>query len=184
MNVFLKYNFDVTCKTILKDQLDKLNISYKINGMGNIYFPERIHTEQYELLALALQHYGIDIIDNKKNILAQQVKEAIIAMLHIDNNLPLIKVSSYLSEKLDANYRTISQAFTDVCHISIENFIILKRIELAKQLLASEKFTLTEISYKLNYSSVAHLSHQFKKLTGLTPTTFQKIIKNKRAILN
>ncbi|WP_417354503.1 helix-turn-helix domain-containing protein [Flavobacterium sp.] len=180
MDLFLKYNFDKTCKTILTEQLDKLNIDYKINGMGNIYLPERIQDEQYRHLTTILQRYGIDILDNKKNIKAQKIKAALLSILQTDN-LPLVKISSYLSDKLKTNYRTIAQVFAEVYHITIENFIILQRIEMAKQLLVSEKYTLTEISYRLNYSNVAHLSYQFKKFTGLTPTTFQKIMKGKRA---
>lgn len=184
MHLFVNYDFNVTCRTVLKEQLDKLNILYSINSMGAVYFPHRIQDTQYRTLAESLKKYGINIILNQKTVTAQRVKEVIIDMLRLDRTLPLVKISSYLSEKLKDSYRNLSQVFSEVCHMSIENFIIFHKIELAKQLLVSHNISLTEISYRLHYSSVAHLSNQFKKVTGLTPSKFQVLSKNRRAMLN
>ena len=182
MNLFVKYNFETTCRVILKEQLDKFNFDYTITGMGSVTFSKNVPMEQYQKLTKELKRYGIDIIDNQKAILVQKIKEAIISMLQFNNNMPLVKISSYLSESLNESYRTLSQVFSEVCHISIESFIIINKIELVKQLLINDNLSLTEISYRLHYSSVAHLSNQFKKITGLTPTTFQKIVKHKRSL--
>lgn len=182
MNLFVKYNFETTCRVILKEQLDKFNLDYTITGMGSVTFSKNVPMEQYQKLTKELKRYGIDIIDNQKAILVQKIKEAIISMLQFNNNMPLVKISSYLSESLNESYRTLSQVFSEVCHISIESFIIINKIELVKQLLINDNLSLTEISYRLHYSSVAHLSNQFKKITGLTPTTFQKIVKHKRSL--
>jgi len=184
MDIYVKYNFETTCKAILAEQLEKLGTDYTIVGMGQINFPAPVPMDRYYRFVESLRHYGIEVIDNQKAILVQKIKEAIIGMLQYDNTIPHIKISSYLSQKLGENYRTLSQVFSEVCHISIESFIIIHKIEMVKQFLASENLTLTEISYKLHYSSVAHLSNQFKKQTGLTPSTFQKIVRSKRVLVN
>ena len=183
MNLFVKYNLETTCKMILQEQLDKFNLDYTITGMGCVKFHTIIPMDVYAELNDQLRKYGINIIDNQKAILVQRIKETILSMLQYADNMPVMKISSYLSEKIGESYRTLSQVFTEVCHISIESFIIIHKIEMAKQLMVSENLSLTEISYRLHYSSVAHLSNQFKKITGLTPTTFQKIVKHKRSQL-
>ena len=181
MNLFVKYNLETTCRVILQEQLDKFNLDYDITGMGCVQFANSIPMEQYNQLMQTLKKYGIEIIDNQKAILVQKIKETILNMLQY-NDMPMVKISTYLSEKLGESYRTLSQVFTEVCHISIESFIIIHKIELVKQLMLQENLSLTEISYRLHYSSVAHLSNQFKKITGLTPTTFQKIVHHKRSM--
>ncbi len=179
MNLYLKYNFDKTCRMILREQLDKFDFKYDIVETGCVNFHDTIPMEQYARLRQQLNHYGIEIVDNQKAILVQKIKAAILSMLE-EGNMPLIKISSYLSEKLNENYRTLSNVFTEVCHISIESFIIIQKIERVKQLLITENLSLTEISFRMHYSSVAHLSNQFKKITGFTPTVFQKVLQNKR----
>lgn len=181
MNLFVKYNLETTCRMILQEQLDKFNLNYNITGVGCVQFADSIPMEKYRNLLTELKRYGIEIIDNQKAILVQRIKETIMGMLRY-NDMPLVKISTYLSEKLGESYRTLSQVFSEVCHISIESFIIIHKIELVKHLMVQENLSLTEISYRLHYSSVAHLSNQFKKITGLTPTTFQKIVKYKRGM--
>jgi AraC-like DNA-binding protein len=136
--------------------------------------------ETYKELLNSLREFGIEIVDNQKSILVQKIKNAIIEMLYSDKGMHSLKISTYLSEKLGESYRTLSQVFSEVTFISIENFIILHKIERVKQLLLSENMSLTEISFMMNYSSVAYLSQQFKNITGVTPTSFQKIMKQKR----
>ena len=182
MNLFVKYNLDTTCRVILQEQLDKFSSNYTIASTGSVKFHSPLSMEKYRELGAQLSKYGIEIIDNQKAILVQKIKDCILSMLLYNDSMPLVKISSYLSEKLGENYRTLSHVFSDVCHISIESFVIIHKIELVKNLLVSENMSLTEISYKLHYSSVAHLSNQFKKITGLTPTSFQKIVQQKREL--
>lgn len=183
MNLYVKYNFETICRMLLREQLDKLGLDYTITGMGKVNLKRTIPMEKYQKLTATLNTYGIEVIDNQKAIMAQRIKEAIICMLHKDSAAPLVKVSAYLSDKLGESYRTLSQVFSEVCHISIESFIIIHKIEIVKQLLLTENISLTEIAYRLHYSSVAHLSNQFKKITGLTPTTFQKIALHRRSFV-
>lgn len=179
MNLHLRYNLDKICRVVIQEQLDNHGVRYSLSDSGCVYLHDRIPDCQYVMLHEALSRYGIEIIDNKKAVLVQRVKTTITSMLD-KGDMPLVKISAFLSDELGENYRTIAQIFTEVCHITIETFIILYKIERVKQMLAINDVSLTEISYKMNYSSVAHLSNQFKKITGLTPSTFQKLARNKR----
>lgn len=181
MKLSIKYDINIACKKILKDQLDKLNVSYVINGIGEITIQEPFSTEQQQELSAGLAEYGIEILTNHKMALVQQIKDTIIEMIHSEEGLPVVMMSVYLSEKLNHSYSYLSNLFSETSYTSIENFIIIQKIERVKQLLLTGEMTLTQISYLLNYSSVAHLSNQFKKTTGLTPSAFQRIIK-KRAV--
>lgn len=179
MKLFLRYNLDKMCRVVLQEQLGKFGFRYSLSDSGCVYFHDSIPDNEYLRLSEILSRYGIDIIDNKKAVLVQKVKTIINDML--DNyNIPLLKISAHLSEKLGENYRAIAQIFSEVCHVTIESFIIISKIERVKQLLTSESLSLTEISYKLNYSSVAHLSNQFKNITGLTPSSFQRLAQSRR----
>ncbi|QEE50431.1 helix-turn-helix transcriptional regulator [Flavobacterium alkalisoli] len=180
MELYIKYNIDQMCKVLLQEQLDKFDIDCTVTEPGYVKFKENIPMEKYNQLIDSLKQYGIEIVDNQKSILVQKIKNAIIEMLYSDKGMQSLKISSYLSEKLDESYRTLSQVFSEVTFISIENFIILHKIERVKQLLMTESLSLTEISFMMNYSSVAYLSQQFKNITGVTPTTFQKIMRQKR----
>lgn len=180
MELYIKYNMDVMCKALLQQQLDKFNIDCKVTEPGYVRLKENMPAEAYNELKNSLQEFGIEIVDTQKSILVQKIKNVIIEMLYADKGMQSLKISSYLSEKLGESYRSLSQVFSEVTFISIENFIILHKIERVKQLLLTEHITLTEISLMLNYSSVAYLSQQFKNITGVTPTTFQKIMKQKR----
>ncbi|MEE1899340.1 helix-turn-helix domain-containing protein [Flavobacterium rakeshii] len=184
MELYIKYNIDQMCKVLLQQQLDKFEIDCKVTEPGYVKFRENIPMEKYNQLIDSLKEYGIEIVDNQKSILVQKIKNAIIEMLYADKGVQSLKISSYLSEKLNESYRTLSQVFSEVTFISIENFIILHKIERVKQLLMTESLSLTEISFMMNYSSVAYLSQQFKNITGVTPTTFQKIMRQKRIAEN
>lgn len=168
------------CKVLLQQQLDKFHIVCKVTEPGYVKFQENIPMETYNKLVNSLKEFGIEIVDNQKSILVQKIKNAIIEMLYADKGVQSLKISTYLAEKLGESYRTLSQVFSEVTFISIENFIILHKIERVKQLLLTENLSLTEISFMMNYSSVAYLSQQFKNITGVTPTAFQKIMKQKR----
>lgn len=179
MNLHLRYNLDKICRAVLKEQLDKFGFRYTMSDAACVYFLEQVPDDKYVSLHRVLHDYGIEIIDNKKALMVQKVKTIINTMLD-NGNMPLMKISAHLANELGENYRTIAQIFSEVCHMTIENFIIICKIERAKQLMTSEALSLTEISYKLNYSSVAHLSNQFKKITGLTPSSFQRLALSRR----
>ncbi len=178
--IYLKYNFSETCKAIVTEQLNLLGLTYKLHGTGEIEFVEKLNSAHQSNLTNALSKYGITIVDNQKNELVQRIKDAITELIYNQEEENLYKVSAYLSEKLEYSYSYLSTVFSETTYSSIENFIILKKIDYAKELIISNNLTLTEIAFQLNYSSVAHLSYQFKKTTGLTPSAFQKIIEKRK----
>lgn len=182
MKLFLKFDFNTVYKKVLESKLDELNIKYKILGFGEVEFLDKLTTEQYAAIQHYLKEFGIEIVENQKSILVQKIKDIIIDMVFNENTNVNIKTSAYLSEKLGHSYGYLSNLFSEVTYSSIENFIIIQKIEYAKQLILNTELNLTEIAFKLNYSSVAHLSTQFKNNTGITPSAFKRIIFKRKDI--
>jgi AraC-like DNA-binding protein len=180
MKLYIKYDINIAVRKILREQLDKLGLQYQLIGIGEIEIEGTVPTKIHSQLNAALGKYGIGIVTNQKSALIQKIKDAIVEMVYLEEKLPSSKISSFLAEKLSHSYGYLSNLFSEVTHTSIENFIIMQKIERTKQLIIANELTLTEISYKLNYSSVAHLSNQFKKTTGLTPSAFQRIIRKRQ----
>jgi len=164
----------------MQEQLDKLNMPYNITGLGEIEIKGAVSPIKYKELAINLGKYGIEIIENPKNVFTQKIKDAIVEMVYLEEALPTTKISAHLATKLNKSYNYISGIFSEVTFTTVQNFIILQKIERAKQEIVDGKETLTAIAWKLKFSSVAHLSTEFKKITGLTPTAFQRIIKRRK----
>jgi AraC-like DNA-binding protein len=183
MNLYIKYDTPATCKKVLQDVLEKHKLNYSLVSLWEVELKETLSDSMLNELTTGLNNYGIEIVESHKSILVQKIKDAITEMIYMEDKLPTSKTSSYLADKLNHRYGYISNLFSEVTYSSIENFIILQKIERTKQLLISNQLTITEIAWKLNYSSVAHLSNQFKNVTGLTPSAFQRII-NKRRTAN
>ncbi len=182
MKIYVTFDFNITRNAILVEQLEKLGVQYSINnGAREIHFSEKLTEEDELALAASLKKYGIKIIDDQKTELVQRIKDTITAMLK-DDEAYLYKVSAYLATKLDYSYAYLSNLFSENTYTSIENFVILKKVDYVKELITTTDLTLTEIAYRLNYSSVAHLSGQFKKVTGLTPSAFLKIIEKRKTV--
>ncbi len=167
------------CKMMVKDELQKLGIGYASMDLGLVETLENITTEQHDLLKANLLKSGLELLDDKRSILIEKIKNIIVEMIHYADDLPQQNYSTYISEKLHYDYTYLSNIFSEVKGITIQQYIIIHKIERVKELLLYDELTLTEISYKLHYSSVAHLSTQFKKVTGLTPS-FYKQLKQKR----
>ncbi|WP_435414207.1 helix-turn-helix domain-containing protein [Polaribacter aestuariivivens] len=184
MKIFIKFDFTAICNKLLEEKLNELEIKYKVLGFGEIEFTEKVSQEKLNALNDALNKYGSEIVENQKSILVQKIKDTIIDMVFNDDTNINVKSSVYLAEKLDHSYGYLSNLFSEVTFTSIENFIILQKIEYTKQLITNNELTLTEIAFKLNYSSVAHLSTQFKNTTGITPSAFQRIITKRRELSN
>lgn len=183
MKIYLKFDFNTICRKVLEDRLNDKNIKYRILSFGEVEFLDQISKEEQNALFGELNEYGIEIIENQKSALVQKIKDTIVDMVFSERDVN-VKASVYLAEKLNHSYGYLSNLFSEVTYTSIENFIILQKIEHSKQLIVNDKLTLTEIAYRLNYSSVAHLSTQFKNTTGITPSQFQKIISKRREIAN
>jgi AraC-like DNA-binding protein len=184
MKAFIKFDFNTACKKILKDKLDECEIKHRILGFGEVEFLEKVSPEKLNLFTKLLAPYGIEIVKNQKAILIQKIKDTIIDMVFNEDVSLNVKSSVYLSEKLKYSYGHLSTLFSEVTYTSIENFIILQKIEFAKQLIINNELSLTEIAFKLNYSSIAHLSSQFKNSTGMTPSAFQRILIKRKERIN
>lgn len=167
------------CKMMVKEELHKLGIHQMSVDLGMVELLEDISLEKREMLKTNLMKSGLELLDDKKSILIEKIKNLIIEMVHYSDELPKLTYSDYIAEKLGYEYAYLSNIFSEVKGITIQQYIIIHKIERVKELLIYDELNLTEISYKLHYSSVAHLSNQFKKITGLTPTFFKQL-KNKR----
>lgn len=167
------------CKMMVKEELKKLGLRYVIVDLGMVEIFEDITAEQRELLKTNLLKSGLELLDDKKSILIEKIKNVITEMIHYSDELPKVNYSEYLSEKLHYDYTYLSNVFSEVKGINIQHYIIINKIERVKELLLYNELNLTEISYKMQYSSVAHLSSQFKKVTGLSPS-YYRLLKQKR----
>ena len=168
------------CKMMVKEELKRLGIKYLVVELGMVEILEDITQEQREQLKVNLLKSGLELLDNKKSILIEKIKNVIIEMIHYSNELPKVSHSEYISEKLGYDYTYLANTFSEVRGITIQQFIINHKIEKVKELLLYDELNLTEISYKLHYSSVAHLSNQFKKVTGLSPSFYKQLGKKRK----
>lgn len=179
MKLYIKYMVSLRCKMMVKEELKKLGLNYVVIDLGMVEMLEDISMEQREILKVNLLKSGLELLDDKKSILIEKIKNVITEMVHYSDELPKVNYSDYLSEKLHYDYTYLSNVFSEVKGINIQHYIIIHKIERVKELLLYNELNLTEISYKMHYSSVAHLSSQFKKVTGLSPS-YYKLLKQKR----
>jgi AraC-like DNA-binding protein len=179
MFIYIKYMVSLRCKMVVKQELQKLGLHYVNVDLGTIEILEDITKSQRKELRKNLKAFGLILLDNKRNIIIAKIKAVIIEMIHYSDELPEVNYSDYIGEKLGYDYTYLANTFSEVKGITIQQFIIINKIERVKELLLYDELNLTEISYKLNYSSVSHLSNQFKKVTGLTPSYFKKLKKQR-----
>jgi len=166
---------------IVQSELQQMGIHFNTVELGEVNTKEDLSFVQLERFKISLLKFGLELMEDKKSILIEKIKNIIIEMIHYSEEPPRWNFSSYLAEQLNYDYNYLSNLFSEVRGITIEHFIISHKIERAKELLMYNELTLTEIADKLHYSNVAHLSNQFKKVTGLTPSFFKKM-KYKRLI--
>jgi AraC-like DNA-binding protein len=165
---------------VVKEELNKLGINYANISLGQVEIPGKISHFQKEEFRNALLKSGLELMDDKKSILIEKIKDVVVEMVHYEDEFPKVNFSDYLTEKLEYNYTYMANLFSETEGITIEHFIIIHKIERVKELIIYDELNLTEIAWKLHYSSVAHLSNQFKKITGLTPSFFKSLKDKKR----
>jgi AraC-like DNA-binding protein len=164
---------------LVKAELKNLGLHFILVELGEVDIMEDLRPEQRLQLKAALAMSGLELMDDQKAGLIEKIKKVVIEMVHYEDEMPKIKNSEYLSQKLHYDYTYLANLFSEVAGLTIEHYIIAHKIERVKELLMYDELNLTQISYKMNYSSVAHLSNQFKKVTGFTPT-YYKQLKDKR----
>ncbi len=167
------------CKLVVQEALKQMNLTYSHLDLGMVELTNDLTEAQHDELKIKLMRLGLEVMDDQKAILIEKIKNIIIEMIHHSEELPKVNYSDYISEKLGYNYTYLANTFSEVKGITMQQFIIYHKIEKVKELLLYDELNLTEIAHRLHYSSVAHLSNQFKKITGLSPS-FYKQLKQKR----
>ena len=168
-------------KAEAKEELKKLGLHFVFLDLGEVDLMEELTPPQLVLLKSALSGIGLELMDDKKAMLIEKIKNVIIDMVHHTDDMIKVKFSQFLSEKLNYDYTYLANLFSSVQGSTVEQFIISHKVERIKELMVYDELNLTEIAYKLHYSSVAHLSNQFKKVTGLSPTHFKQLKDHKRS---
>ena len=181
LKLYIKYMVSNRCKMAVKEDLKKLGLHFIVVDLGEVEIMEDLSAEQLSQLKIALLNTGFELMDDKRAVLIERIKNTIIEMVHYSNELIKINFSNYLSEKLNHDYTYMSNLFSEVQGTTIEQFIISHKIERIKELIIYGELNITEIAWKMNYSSVAHLSNQFKKMTGLTPSHFKQLKEKRRS---
>ncbi|MCD9856688.1 AraC family transcriptional regulator [Epilithonimonas sp. JDS] len=174
MKLYIKHMVSMRCKLIVENALDTLKIQYLRVDLVLVETLSRTGENKRRELAEILKKSGLQLLDDKKSILIEKIKIVVIQMIHYSDEQPSKNHSEYISEKLGYNYTYLANTFSEVKGITIQRFIIIHKIERAKELILYNEMNLTEISYKLNYSSVAHFSNQFKKITGFSPSFYKQ----------
>jgi AraC-like DNA-binding protein len=181
LKLYIKNMVSLRCQMVVKSELEKLGINYINVGLGEVDILGKISKDQLYNLAAGLKLSGLELMYDERKILVERIITSIIELVHYKDDQIKTNLSDYLNLKLNHNYTYLSNLFSEVKGTTIDQFYIANKIERAKELIVYDELNLTEIARKLNYSSVAHLSHQFKKVTGLTPSHFKKL-KHKRRI--
>lgn len=183
IKLYVKNMVTVRCKMLVESVLEVEKIPYLSVAQGEIEFAEHPATEDFNTLKECLDYYGMPLLDNHKLILVERIKTVVIDMVHAIQQLPGIKYSVYISKKLNHNYTYLANLFSEIKGMTLERFIILHKIEKVKQLILYGELNLSEIAHKLKYSSAAHLSSQFKQITGSSPSRFKKEKEKKQILL-
>lgn len=178
MRLYIKYMVSQRCQMLVKAELEKLGIHSATVDLG-IVETSRDLTREKEALRVNLSASGLELLEDKKTSLVLKIKEVIMEMVYHPEEVPNVNFSEYLSSKLGQDYTYLSTIFIEAKGITIQEFIIRRKIERVKELLLDENLSLTDISYKLNYSSIAHLSNQFKKNTGFSPSCYRQMMSEK-----
>jgi AraC-like DNA-binding protein len=173
MKLYIKNMVSMRCIIMVKEILKKQGFRNAIVDLGMVEIIEDITEEQREQLKCVLLRIGLDLIENPKTILIEKIKKVVIEMIHCNDELPKMNYSDYISKKLGHNYTYLANVFSESKGISIRQYIINQRVEKVKELLLYDQLNITEISFELHYSSVAHLSNQFKKVTGISPIHYK-----------
>ncbi len=165
----------------VKEALKSLGLHFIVVDLGEVEVMENLSSEQRDQLKIALHDSGLELMDDKRAVLIEKIKNAIVEMVHHTNELMKVNFSEFLSEKLNHDYTYLANLFSEVQGTTIEQFIISHKIERIKELIIYGELNITEIAWKMNYSSVAHLSNQFKKVTGLSPSHFKQMKEKRRS---
>lgn len=180
MMLYIKFMVSGRCKLAVKEELKKLGLHYIIVDLGQVEIMEELSSLQLAKLNFVLGKIGLELMDDKRSVLIERIKNVIIDYVHHKDEFLKVKFSTYLEEKLNHDYTYMANVFSETQGTTIEQFLISHKIERIKELMFYGELSISEIAWKMNYSSVAHLSNQFKKITGLSPSHFRSLKESKR----
>jgi len=183
MRLYIKNMVSLRCKMLVQEELRQIGITDASVDLGVVEVAEKISQTQRQQLKENLHKAGLELLEDQKSILIERIKNVIVDMVHYSEELPKVNYSEYIAQKLDHDYTYLSNVFSEVKGVTIQHFIIQHKIEKVKELLLYGELNLSEISHKMDYSSVAHLSHQFKKVTGMTPSSYKVMKVRQRSSL-
>lgn len=183
MKLIIKYMVSNRCKMVVEASLKGLGLHSTSISLGEVEIEEQLTGGELAQVKAVLLRFGLELMDDKKAMLIEKIKNVITEMIHFSDELPKLKFSVYLAEKLNYNYTYLANLFSETEGTTIEHYILLHKIERVKELILYDELNLTEIAWKMHYSSVAHLSRQFKQITGLTPTFFKALKVKRRSML-
>jgi AraC-like DNA-binding protein len=184
MKLSIKYMVSLRCILIVKELLQQMEIPFLSVKLGEVEITEKLTKNQRFILIKKLKKIGLELLEDKKAIIIERIKCVVVEMIHYADNLPKIKFSEYLSNNLKYDYTYMANLFSETEGITIEHYLLKHKIERVKELIIYDELNLTEIAHKMHYSSVSHLSRQFKSITGLTPTFFKSLKLHKRIFLD
>ncbi|HEY3389143.1 MAG TPA: helix-turn-helix domain-containing protein [Prolixibacteraceae bacterium] len=185
MKLYIKNMVSNRCKMIVKSELEDFGLHFVIVDLGEVEIMENISEDQRFQLNLSLERSGLGLLDDKKRVLVEKIKNIVVDLVYYAEERPKVNLSDFISGKLAYDYTYLANLFSDSQHTTIEHFFLTHKIERVKEMLVYDELSLTEIAYQLHYSSVAHLSNQFKRMTGLTPSVYKNLrIKNRKTIEN
>jgi YesN/AraC family two-component response regulator len=183
MKIFIQNMVSLRCKLMVKSELEKLGLDYKSVELGEVQLVKPLSATNREKLKTALHKSGLEVMGDKKAMMIEKIINIIVEMVHYSDEQPTVNFSAFLHNKMNLEYHKMAEIFSKTKGVTIEHFILLHKVEKIKELITYDKLNLTEISYKMHYSSVSHLSKQFKQVTGLTPTFFKNISNRERTNL-
>ena len=184
MTLYIRNMVSSRCTIVVRDEFAKIALFPTRVELGEVELEENLSLQQLDQIRTALKNAGFELLDDRKDILIQKIKNIIINLVHYPKERLTTRLSKYLSQKLNYDYTYLSNVFTERQGSTIEKFYILHKIEKVKELLTYNEFTLTEIASKMNYRSLAHLSTQFKKVTGMTVSDFKHLKDKQRSMLD
>lgn len=180
MKLYIKNMVSNTCKMVLKNELQKLGLHFIIANLGEVEIMEDISPDQRERLKNGLLNFGLELMEDRRAVLIERIRNVIFEMVYYTSEVLKTNFSTYLSKKLNYDYTYLATLFSEIQGTTIEQFIILQKTERVKELIIYGELTITEIAYIMNYSSLQHLSNQFKKVTGFSPSHFKQLKEKRR----
>lgn len=172
------------CILVISQILKKLNYTPLNIELGKVIVREPLESGDRDAIRQAIEECGFELIDDKRQHLIEKIRTAIIELVHYEDNLSKLKLSGYLKEKCHHDYSFLSKLFSEINGISIEKYYIAQKVERVKELLAYDELSISEIASRLQYSSVAHLSSQFRTMTGMSPSEFKRLKNHNRKPLD